>query len=116
MAEQKKGHIRGTIHYLQRMALADDAQVAVRLMAVALKERAINEIGSQEYENAGRQVPLPFDIAFEMDQMDADWQYAIEARIEDGKGNLLFKNAGMQFIDLQQAMTEEISIRVEPVR
>lgn len=48
--------------------------------------------------------------------MDADWQYAIEARIEDGKGNLLFKNAGMQFIDLQQAMTEEISIRVEPVR
>ncbi len=101
---------------MQRMALRNDAQVAVRLMAVSLEERAINEIGKQEYETAGRQVPLPFDIAFEMDQVGADWQYAIEARIEDGKGNLLFKNAGMQFVDLRQAMTEEINIRVEPVR
>ena len=101
---------------MQRMALPDDAQVAVRLMAVSLKERAINKIGTQEYETAGRQVPFPFDIAFEMDQIDADWQYVIEARIEDGKGNLLFKNTGMQFVDLQQTMTEEISIRVEPVR
>jgi len=85
-------------------------------MAVSLAERKINVIAEQVYLTSGMQVPLPFDIEFDMERIDAGLQYAIDAWIEDGTGNLIFKNEGMQFLDIHQHPMEAVSVHVEPVR
>jgi len=40
-------------------------------MAVSLAERKINVIAEQVYLTSGMQVPLPFDIEFDMERIDA---------------------------------------------
>jgi putative lipoprotein len=81
--------ITGTVAYRSRIALPPTAVVHVQLADVARADAPAVVIGQQSIETAGRQVPIPFEIAYDPDQIDPRMRLAVQARIESG-GTLLF--------------------------
>jgi len=86
-----KAVVAGTITYLQRIALPEDAVVSIKLSDVSLADVAAITIGEQTISNPG-QVPIPFEVYYDPDDIDPRFTYAIQVRIEDGSGKLLFIN------------------------
>lgn len=78
--------ISGEVYYLQRIALPNHANVTVTLSDVSLMDAPSEVISSQTYITDGKQVPLPFSLAYSPEQIQARNRYSISARIEvDGK-------------------------------
>ncbi|MGB7069488.1 MAG: YbaY family lipoprotein [Pyrinomonadaceae bacterium] len=85
---QGVGSIRGTITYLQRIALDRDAMVTVKL----LESNGSNDgqtpttISEETFSANNRQVPIPFVLRFQPRRINQQRTYSIEAEItSDGK-------------------------------
>lgn len=83
--------VTGTVTYLQRIALPEDAVVEVKLADVSLADAPATVIGEQTITNPG-QVPIPFVVTYDPAVIDPRFTYAIQVRINDGTGNLLWIN------------------------
>jgi len=81
--------VTGTVAYRARIALPPTAVVKVQLADVSRADAAAIVIGQQAIETGGRQVPIPFEIAYDPAKIDPRMTYAVQARIEDG-AHLLF--------------------------
>lgn len=81
--------ITGTVAYRSRIALPPTAVVHVQLADVARADAPAVVIGQQRIETAGRQVPIPFEIAYDSSKIDPQMRLGVQARIENG-GTLLF--------------------------
>ena len=78
--------VRGSVSYRQRIALPDSALVTVRIVDVSRADAPAEVIGEAHIPTAGRQVPIPFEIAVPAARVAANHSYAAQARIEyDGK-------------------------------
>lgn len=84
------GKLSGTVTYRQRIALPPDAVIDVSLVDVAKMDAPSRTIGSVRVPAQGRQVPIPFELRYDADRSSAPSEYAVQARIEDGQGRLLF--------------------------
>lgn len=84
------GKLSGTVTYRQRSALPPDAVLEVSLVDVAKMDAPSRTIGSIRVPTQGRQVPIPFEFRYDADRPSSPSEYAIQARIEDGQGRLLF--------------------------
>jgi uncharacterized lipoprotein YbaY len=85
------GVVTGTVTYLERVALPPNALVTVQLVEpggaagpVVLAERFIYSVG--------RQVPIPFEIKVDPNQIKPDAGYAVQATITSG-GQVTFRSA-----------------------
>ncbi len=58
---------------------------------VSLADAPANVISEQVISDLG-QVPIPFKLAYNAAEIDTQNTYAVQARIEDGGGSLLFIN------------------------
>lgn len=82
--------VTGTVTYLARMALPDDAVVRVELQDVSLADAPTTIIGQQVFVTGGAQVPFPFAVSYPASAIEEGHRYSIAARITDGEGKLLF--------------------------
>ncbi len=86
---QYLAYIMGTVAYDQKIALPPDAVLNIQLQDVSLADASAKVISEQVISDFG-QVPIPFKLAYNADEIDTRNTYAVQARIEDGGGNLLF--------------------------
>jgi putative lipoprotein len=78
--------VTGTVTYRERVALPPTAVITVRLVDVSRADAPAIVLGEQLMQAAGRQVPFPFEIPYDPARIEANYSYAVEARIEqDGK-------------------------------
>jgi uncharacterized lipoprotein YbaY len=83
--------VTGMITYPQRIALPEDAVVEVKLSDISLADAPATVIGEQTITNPG-QVPIPFVVTYDPAVIDPRFTYAIQVRINDSAGNLMWIN------------------------
>ncbi|PMH45038.1 lipo-like protein [Vibrio sp. 10N.286.49.B3] len=78
--------ITGTVAYRERITLPGDAIVKVVLEDVSLADAKATVLASQTFMPKGQQVPLSFQLDYDVNKVDARHRYNVRARIEiDGK-------------------------------
>ena len=88
---QYLAYVMGTVVYDQKIALPPDAVLNIQLQDVSLADAPAKVISEQVISEFG-QVPISFKLAYNAAEIDTRNTYAVQARIEDGGGNLLFIN------------------------
>jgi putative lipoprotein len=80
------GKVTGTVTYRERIALPPTAMIKVQLVDVSRADAPAIVLGEQITQAAGKQVPFAFEIQFDPARIEANYSYAVQARIEqDGK-------------------------------
>lgn len=78
--------VTGTATYRERVALPPAAIMTVRLVDVSLADAPSPVLAEQTIPTAGRQVPLPFALAYDPAAIQPAHSYAVQVRIElDGQ-------------------------------
>jgi heat shock protein HslJ/uncharacterized lipoprotein YbaY len=107
--------VTGTVTYRQRIALPDDAVLTVRIEDVSLMDAPAKTIGEQVIETNGKQVPFPYEVAYNEADIDERNSYSVAARIEDSTGKLLFISDTMIPVITRDSPMEDVEIVVVPV-
>jgi putative lipoprotein len=102
--------VTGTVTYLQRIALPDDAVVTVQIQDTSLADAPAVVVGEQIIETDGQQVPIPYKVAYSPDDIQDNHTYTMSARIEDADGNLLFINDTAIPVITNDNPTEDVEI------
>lgn len=98
--------VSGTVAYRERIALPPNAVVTVRLLDVSRADAAATTIAETVIQTNGRQVPIPFTLAYDPSRIEARNRYVVRATIGDAAGVMLFTtdtavpvvtNGGMTF-------------------
>jgi putative lipoprotein len=74
------GAVAGTVTYRERMALPPDAELRVQLFDMSRQDRA-TPVADTTVQPAGRQVPLPFVLRYDPNEIDAKHVYAVRPTI-----------------------------------
>lgn len=80
--------LRGTVNYVERMALPSNAAVIVQLVDVSRAD-APAEIIAEDHITGAKGSPIPYRLSFDHARIDLRHRYALQARILDGD-RLLF--------------------------
>ena len=107
--------VSGMITYRERIALPDDANVQVQLQDASLQDVAADILSEQVYQTNGKQVPLPFEVGYEPDDIKSNHTYHIQVRITDASGKLLFITTTAHPVITNDAPTQDVEILVEKV-
>ena len=102
--------VTGTVTYLERIALPDDAVVNVQLQDTSLADAPAVVLGEQTIETAGQQVPIPYEISFNPDDIQETNTYVVRATIRDGEGTLLFTSDTAIPVITNDNPTEDVEI------
>ena len=110
--------VTGTVYYLQRSALPADAMIEVSIhnkqLADAPPEMTL--LGQTAFLADGKQVPLPYTVAYSTQDVMEGALYSIGATIRDGSGKLLFVSTTMIPVITKGNPTENVEILVSPVK
>ena len=99
--------------YLQRMALPPQAVLSVTLQDVSLADAPAIELARQQGTVSG-QVPLPFRLDYNPQQVDPHHRYSVSARIEQ-EGRLLFISTQHYSVKLDGS-DQPLRIKLDPIR
>ncbi|MFC2067052.1 YbaY family lipoprotein [Chloroflexota bacterium] len=79
--------VTGTVTYRERIALpTQGVVVTIKVEDISRADAPAVTIGEQIIENSGHQVPIPFEIEYNPDDIDERYTYAMRVRIEvDGE-------------------------------
>ena len=88
----EKGEVTGTVTYMVRSALPDDAVLTVQIQDTSRADAPAVVMGESWYVTGGAQVPLPFAVAYNPEFIQENLTYTLSVRITDGEDNLLFIN------------------------
>lgn len=109
--------VTGSVSYLVRMALPEDAIVTVSIhnkqLADAPPEMTL--LGEQVIPAQGSQVPIAYAVEYDPTAVQEGALYSIGARITDGAGNLLFVSTTVIPVITNGNPTENVEIIVDPV-
>ena len=73
--------VSGTVSYRQRIALPPEAQLVLKLEDVSLADAPSVVIAEKTIETAGRQVPIPFVLTYDPDEIQPQNRYVVRAQI-----------------------------------
>jgi uncharacterized lipoprotein YbaY len=104
--------VTGTVTYLQRIALPEDAVVQVEIRDTSLADAPAETIGVQVIHTNGRQVPIPYVVRYNPAVIVENHTYTMSARISDSEGNLLFINDTAIPVITNDNPTENVEILV----
>jgi putative lipoprotein len=96
-----------------RTILPPDAYVQVELVDISRQDAPARTIAMQEILLQGRQVPIPFEIAFGSAAIDPGHTYAVQVRIVAGK-RMLFVNTSTYKV-LTNGVRSNVEVVVEPI-
>lgn len=105
--------VTGTVTYRERMALAPTAVVQVTLQDISRQDAPATLLAQEIIATGGRQVPIPFTLAYDTDAIDSRSTYAVAARITD-QGKLLFINDTVHPVITREAPSP-VEVLVKPV-
>ncbi|MGF1517671.1 MAG: YbaY family lipoprotein [Nodosilinea sp.] len=105
--------VTGTVTYLPRIAMPPNAILEVQLVNVSRADAPAIILASQGAIFGGRQVPIPFELVYDPDQIEQRFSYAVQARILV-EGQLRFIST-TRFPVITQGHPTEVEIRVDPV-
>ena len=91
LAAGQEGRISGTVAHKERMALPPTAQIELTLEDVSRAGAAATVIASTTIATEGKQVPIPFELAYDPARIDPRSRYNLRARILDGT-DVLFRS------------------------
>lgn len=78
---QPAAMVTGTVSYLQRIALPPDATLVVKLEDVSRADSPSTVIAEQRITTSGQQVPIPFELVYNLADIEASNRYAVRAQI-----------------------------------
>jgi putative lipoprotein len=107
--------VTGTVTYLQRIALQPDAVVTVRIEDVSKADTMAEVIGEQVIQTDGAQVPIPFEVAYDTDEIEDNHSYSLRVRIEDSAGKLLWINDTSVPVITRGNPVHDVEVFVVPV-
>lgn len=110
----QEARLTGTISYRQRMALTPDALVEVKLLDVSRADAPSVTIAEQEIKPAGRQVPIVFELPYDVRRIEERHRYVLQVRILEG-GKLRFTSSKAYPV-ITQGNPKSVKVLVEPVR
>lgn len=110
-----KTSVTGTVTYVQRIALPDDAVVTVQIEDVSLADAPAEVIGEQVINTEGEQVPIGYEVEYDPNDIEDNHSYSMRARITDAAGNLLFINDTAIPVITRDNPTSDVEILVVPV-
>jgi uncharacterized lipoprotein YbaY len=87
--------IRGTVTYLQRIALPANSEVTVRLA-----ETGGSVVAENTFSTGNRQVPIPFELRYEPRDINRQRNYELQAEIRSD-GQLRFRSEAGRAVDLR---------------
>ena len=96
-----------------RTVLPPDAYVQVELVDISRQDAPARTIAMQEIALEGRQVPIPFVIAYGPAAIDPSHAYAVQVRIVAGQ-RLLYANHSVYRV-LTNGIRSNVEVIVEPI-
>ncbi len=105
----------GTVSYLARVALPDDAILRVQIQDTSRADAPAIILGEEVRATGGAQVPLPFAVPYNPADIQDNRDYTLSARITDGQGNLLFINDMVIPVISRGNPTNGVEVMVVPV-
>jgi putative lipoprotein len=82
--------VRGTIAYRERVALPTDAEIDLWIRDVTPGIMIMSLVAETTVVTQGRQVPIPYELAFDPGRIEPTHDYAVSAAIRSG-GEILFE-------------------------
>ncbi len=107
---QSSAQVTGTLTYLPRIALPDDAVVNVQLQEVSRADAPATVLAEQEFVTGGAQVPLPFALDYDPTAIAEQLTYVVRATIRANDGQLLWTTDTFVPVITQGNPTSEIEI------
>jgi uncharacterized lipoprotein YbaY len=105
--------VTGTVTYRPRIAMPPNAVLEVTLVDVSRADVPGIVLASQSAIFGERQVPIPFELVYDPDQIDPRFSYAVQARIVvDGQLQLITTS---RFPVITQGNPTSLEVEVEPV-
>lgn len=108
-----EGVVSGNVIYLDRSALDPNAVIEVDLFQASAGNPDV-VIATQTVNAEGRQVPIPFEIAYDPAQIDPTQTYLVQARILVGGAPVYASQAAVPVIT-NGAPTQGVEVLVGPV-
>ncbi|MEA5452852.1 YbaY family lipoprotein [Leptolyngbya sp. CCNP1308] len=105
--------VTGTVSYLPRIAMPPNAILDVSLVDVSRADAPAVVLASQGVVFGDRQVPIPFELVYNPDQIDPRYSYAVQARIIVD-GDLRFTTTS-RFAVITQGNPTYVEVQVDPV-
>lgn len=105
--------LSGTVTYRQRIALPPEAIVTVRLEDTSLADAPAVPVVVHSFNAEGRQVPLPFEVAFDPASIKDGNTYSLRASIEID-GELRWTSTTAYHV-LTRGNPSQVDIVVDPV-
>ncbi|TAH49233.1 MAG: LysM peptidoglycan-binding domain-containing protein [Chloroflexota bacterium] len=103
--------VTGSVSYLQKIALPDDAVYEVYLVDMTNDAAPVYISGVSNRTN-GQQVPLPFSLPYDSAQINPSGKYVVQAFISS-TDRLLFKNSSGVAVITNGAPTSNVEVLVE---
>ncbi|MBW4462602.1 MAG: YbaY family lipoprotein [Nodosilinea sp. WJT8-NPBG4] len=105
--------VTGTVSYLPRIAMPPNAILEVSLVDVSRANAPAIVLASQGTVFGDRQVPIPFELVYNPDQIDPRLSYAVQARITVD-GDLRFTTTS-RFAVITQGNPTNVEVLVEQI-
>jgi uncharacterized lipoprotein YbaY len=102
--------VSGTVTYRQRSALPTSAVLSVSIIDVSRADAAATVIAEQRVPTAGKQVPIPFDLAYDRNKIQERNRYAVRAEIRDGERLLFTTDTSVPVITQGNPRSVEITL------
>lgn len=106
--------VTGTVTHRSRMALAPNTVIEIQLVDVSRADAPAITLASQTMVTGGRQVPIPFELVYNPDQIDPRMSYAVQARVTVD-GELQFISTRRHAV-ITQGRPNQVEVVVEPTR
>lgn len=103
--------VRGTVTYRQRIALPANSEVKVRLVDAATPEGT--PVAETTFSTGNRQVPITFELPYEMRDINRQRDYVLHAEIRSG-GALRFRSETAVPVTLRGNQDQNVEIVVVP--
>ena len=113
VVQTDKATVTGTVSYLPRIAMPPNAILEVQLVDVSRADAPAIVLASQGTVFGDRQVPIPFELVYDSEQIDPRFSYAVQARIIVD-GQLRFVNTSRVAV-ITQGNPTTVEVQVDPV-
>ena len=106
-----KASLDGEVVYLQRIALPPSATLNVKLQDVSMADAPAIALAEYDGPITG-QVPIPYHLVYNRNDVKAGHRYSVSARIE-AEGRLLFVTTDHHAVQLNGQDPQPLRIRVD---
>jgi uncharacterized lipoprotein YbaY len=88
-APKNESSVTGTLTYLERIALPENAEISVQLQDVSRADAPAIIIGEEKFLSGGKQVPFPFEVKYDPAEIIENHNYVVRGEIRVD-GTLVF--------------------------